>query len=883
MTSKLTFGAGAFLLLLCSTQGVAAERSVTTKVLDNGCTLAVVENHQAPVVSLRIYITNTGSIFEGEFLGCGISHFYEQLVHGGTTSTRTAAQAAKLLQSIGASTNAYTRPDLTCYYGETHIAYFDQMLDLFADWVQNCALDPDEIEREKGVIKKELIKTQDEPDRVANQLLMKTMFRTHPVRHPTSGYLDNFLRITPGDLRKFFEERYAPNNTVVVVGGDVDPQKVMEKLESAFLLWERRAEFDHSANLPREPRQMDRRYAETEMDVREAHVRIGFHTIELSHRDLYALDLLAAVLGNGRTSRLHTRLVEKDRLTDSVEVASYTPHYGSGVFRITALCPLEKVPALEEALFAEVARLAKDLPTTAELDRAKALIERSFLLGQLRAADQAEAMAIDLISTGDPNFSARYIERIRAVTADQVRAMARKYFSPENETIVVVKPRGETVLFPSAKRVPGVSAARGDGATTRKVVLTNGFTILLQRNTATPTVGVQAFFRAGVLWETDQNAGISNLLARLMLCGTKASSGAQIAEQLEDVGALMSAVSGNNTFGMSMELPARNVRQGLWLFAEVLRDASFPADQVEREKHVSRMLIRRQTGSWETEAQRNFRSAMFLSHPYRRDRFGTLGSMDRIDRDAVADFHMNYCTPKNGVLAVFGDIDLAATERLVRAAFGDWAPGPVVARDVPVEPVLTESRVVTFPSSKGQVVICLGYPGATLDSKDRWVLQVIDAAISGLGLPSGRLHEALRGQRNLVYYVHALNWSGFGAGSFYVICPCLRGEYDEVLGIIRREIAHLVKNGLTPAELENAKKMCITTDQIYRQTNTERASAAALNLLYGFGWDAWTKNAETIGKITNEDVKRVAAAHFAQSVLALTAPARWLKMRGKED
>ena len=128
-----------------------------------------------------------------------------------------------------------------------------------------------------------------------------------------------------------------------------------------------------------------------------------------------------------------------------------------------------------------------------------------------------------------------------------------------------------------------------------------------------------------------------------------------------------------------------------------------------------------------------------------------------------------------------------------------------------------------------------------------------------------------------------MQWSVRTAISAVMICPCLRGEYDEVLGIIRREIANLAKDGLTPAELENAKKMCITTDQIYRQTNTERASAAALNALYGFGWDAWTKNAETIGQITNADIKRVAAKYFAQSVLALTAPERWLKMRERDD
>jgi zinc protease len=895
------------LLVLAAATASAGELAVTTRKLENGCRLAVVQNRQAPVVSLRIYVTNTGSLYENEFLGCGISHYLEHLVSGGTTTKRTEAESALILQKIGGETNAFTNRSTTCYHGQTHARYFDTILELFADWVQNCALLPREVAREKGVIVKEMIKGLDEPNRVAYQLFMETMFQSHPVRHPTIGYRDTFLEISRDDLKRFLDERYVPNNTIVVVGGDVDAEEALDKLAKAFGSWKRRPDVDMVKTLPGEPRQMGRRFAEVEMGVREALVRIGFHTIDLSHPDLYALDMLAAVLGNGRTSRLHRRLVETDGLTDAVQVGSHTPHYGAGVFSIVTQCPYEKAPAFERGVMGEIRRLAKEPPTRDELERAKALVERDYVMNQLKADDQAASVAIDLMGTGQPNFSAAYVERMRAVTGDQVSAMARKYLGEDNETIIVVKPGGAPSAFGPPKRAGGERLAacpvhphvrrpgggrcpgcgremvipKPAGATdTRKVVLDNGLTLLIQRNPATPTIGVQAFFRAGVLWETDENAGISNLMARLLLRGTKNRTAAQIAETLEGAGARMTAESGNNTFGLSMTLHARDLSLGLDLFADALRNPLFPATEVETETRNSKLLIERQAGNWYSQAMRFFRPRMFATHPYRRDRFGTLESIGAIDRAAIAAYHARCCVPSRGVVAVFGDIDPARAELQLREVFENWqAPASGDLPPVPVEAPLTKSSEHVLPTDKGQVVISLGYTGAALDSDDRYVLDVIDAAISGINLPSGRLHHALRGEKDLVYYVHAMNWNGFGAGSFYVVCPCRPDLYDEVIAIIRREIARVAKEGFTPQELAIAKGMCITVGQLSRQTNNERAVHAVLDELYGFGWDASRSHAEKIERITNEDVMRVAKKHFAHSVLTLTAPKAWVEGR----
>ena len=130
---------------------------IHVKTLDNGLRVVVKEDHSKPLAALRIYV-RTGGSYEGEFLGCGISHYYEHLLSGGATKNRTEAESARVLQELGGQNNAYTTADHTCYHVLTHRDRIGKAIDLFGDWMVNNVLEPGEVEREKGVILKEFNK-----------------------------------------------------------------------------------------------------------------------------------------------------------------------------------------------------------------------------------------------------------------------------------------------------------------------------------------------------------------------------------------------------------------------------------------------------------------------------------------------------------------------------------------------------------------------------------------------------------------------------------------------------------------------------------------------------------------------------------------------------
>ena len=212
---------------------------VTT--LDNGVTVALIENHPSPVVALRVYV-RTGGMTEGKYLGAGISHFLEHLVAGGTTSCHTEAESQDTLDSIGAQANAYTTQDHTCYYLSTASRFFDDGLALLSDWIMNASITTEEYDREFEVIQREMESRRSDPNVVLRQLMSQTMFKVHPVRNPVIGYREAFRKLTREDVWAYYRSTYVPDNVVFVAAGDFERDEALEKVRAAFAGFERRPE-----------------------------------------------------------------------------------------------------------------------------------------------------------------------------------------------------------------------------------------------------------------------------------------------------------------------------------------------------------------------------------------------------------------------------------------------------------------------------------------------------------------------------------------------------------------------------------------------------------------------------------------------------------------
>jgi len=250
------------LMLLVTAASVQAGVFHTT--LDHGLSILIEENHANPIVSVQVFV-RTGSIYEQEYLGSGISHFFEHIISGGTTSYRTGEESRAILETIGNNANAYTTTDHTAYYIHTTSDHWTTALDLLADWMLHSEITETEFLREKGVVQREIEQELDDPQRLLFQLASETQYQEHPARYPVIGYKELVQQVSRDDLLTYYRRMYTPNNMILVVVGDVDTQDALERIRTAFDSGERR----HlpALSLPQEPPQVSRRTAVGEVKI----------------------------------------------------------------------------------------------------------------------------------------------------------------------------------------------------------------------------------------------------------------------------------------------------------------------------------------------------------------------------------------------------------------------------------------------------------------------------------------------------------------------------------------------------------------------------------------------------------------------------------------
>ena len=864
--------------------------------LSNGLRLVIQDMPGTDVVALRCYIGG-GSMLEGEELGCGISHFCEHLLAGGGTTLATEDDYRKVLDRIGGQENAYTTTDHTCYHIVTTRPHADTAVRLTSEWMQHASIEPAAFEREKNVIIREVEKGETEPGHVFHRLFATTACRVHPWRVPVIGFPELVRGVTRERMMAFRDRHYHPANTVLTIAGGVDPHAMLRQVAGCFGEWARRAQ--PPISLPTEPEQLAPRLVlETSslLHGETAWLKMAWPTVPLDHPDLYPLDVLSVILGHGDGARMVRSLRDEQRVVTSMATSSWTPSWGRGMFSVTAFTTGAKLAPARDAILRELARCTTELPSMAELERARTRKLASEVFSRQRAEDVAASLGYNLMALGDPDFDDAYLAGIQRVTQADVREAARRYFSPQKLTTVAMvsqeaydaDAKREQMLPPPAS---SLSVAIGSGKpaaarnrNTQPVLHTlgNGLRIVVQPMPGTGTVTIQSFSHGGLRHETPQTNGRFHAMARTFVRGTPSRDARAVTDAFDSIGGTMGGGAGNHTVGLAARFLAGDQRlgKGLEVFCDVLRHAAFPDHEVARALERQKLMVQRQDESWQHETMRRLRQQMFGDHPYGMTLTGTEESIDAITPAALRELHAAWCTPDRSIISMVGDIDADAAVAAATRWLEDWPCGagfqPASGPQMPSAPKAVPPdapRHMPFPTGKNMAAIAMAWAAPAWGSADAPVLDVIDAVTSGVHLPAGWLHNALRGGTNdYVYYVHAVPFAGLDGGMFYALTQCHPSQREEVLGIMRRELGRLHTELVSDEELDAARHTCRIARAIENQTNDARAAELALDVLYdkGLGWsDGY---AERVELVTAADIRRVADEWFRDEVLVEAIP-----------
>jgi len=834
-------------------------------VLSNGLTVILREHRTAPVVSVRMYC-RTGSIYEQEYAGAGISHLFEHLLHAGETRHRTEEQSEQTLAELGDNTNAFTSYATTCYFINTSKDKLTTAIDLLSDWITNPTFPDGPFRREWGVVQRELERDLDDPVRQLHEMTQATMYLHHPVRFPIIGHKQAVQSLTKQDIVNYYRRMYVPDRIVVAIAGDLNLDEALQAVSRAFAGFEQKPV--KPITLPEEPPVTTPRQAIRRMDVDAALVRLAWPSIRLTDPDLYALDLLSFILTEGQSSRLVRSIVHEGQLAFAVDSYSWTPEWARGLFVITArLDPARVSPAIA-AIWTEIRKLQEDPVSDEELAKAKRQKTAEHVFSHQTAEQIADSMASDFIATGDAHFSANYTQRIQDVTKEQVRDAARKYLRPESTGTIMVLPRD--------RHTPAEQPAPAPTLPARLIRLDNGLRILLRKDPSSPLVSIRAYCLAGLVCEDEANNGIANMMARLMLRGTRTRTADEIAHFFDSRGASIEAAGGENTVYVCCEVLRDDVAEAMEVFADVVLNPTFPALEVDRLRPQILDAISRIDEQWRSDLEAYFRRVFYRNSPYRMLPVGRAESVRRIDSAALADYHRRHLVAPNVVLAIFGDIDETSAEEQARRLFAALPDGPVPTPPVRAEPPIDRPALYIrkAPPDRGAAGIYAGFRGTVIaNTRDRWPLAVLDTIMSGYGYPGGWLHESLRGgDRDLVYEVHAMNVIGVAPGHFGMYAACQPEKIAEVYRVFEQAVQKARAGQFTEEELRRAKGIILTTDLMQSQTNAERAAQAALDELYGLGFDFRQDLERHISSVTMEDVRRVARQYLTQPIIAVVTP-----------
>lgn len=825
----------------------------------NGLTLIVREDHSAPVVSAQAW-SKAGSIDEGRWLGAGLSHVLEHMLFKGT-STRGAGRIDQEVQEAGGYMNAYTSFDRTVYWINVPNTGARVALDILGDIMQHATLPADELGKEMDVIRREMDMNHDDPSQRSARRLFETAYTRSPYRFPVIGYPDIFNQVTRDDLLAYYREKYAPNNIFLVVVGDIHASEVEEQVRASFA--SAKAQPIPASVLPIEPRQTAAREIVEEAPIEMGHFHFSWHIPELRHPDVPLLDVLATLLGSGRSSRLFQRVREKQGLVNYADAWTYSP--GSpGLFGMSALVEPEKFDAARAAMLSEVERMRAGRIALPELRKAVKQFTAAMLATRKTMQGQAQDLGGNFMAAGDLNFSARYLEAVKRATPAELQRVARTYLTVENRTLYALLPAGR------APR-PVASVAAPADHPVASFVLPNGLRVLVKQDHRLPFVELRAVFRGGVLHETPATNGLTLLTAKTLLKGTRTRTAEEIATEIESVGGSIESYGGNNSLGVNVEIMHTELAIGLDLLADVILHPSFPREAVEREREVQLASIRAQKDELLASAIRLMRRGLFGESGYGLYLNGTEQSVSQFGQSDVRRMHGRLLRPDQCVLAVFGHIHPAVVRAAVKRQFASWrAEGEPLANMRAAIPARETARLMETRDKK-QAVLVMGFPGSTLFDADRYALELLHEACSDLG---SRLFLRIREKLGLAYYVGAQHMPGLTPGYFGFYAGTEPSKAEQVEQELLAETELLRREGLSPEELKRAQAKVIGQRKIARQDLGHVAMTSALDELYGLGYAYSDAEDARYEAVTVEETRMVARKYLdpQKAVVALIRP-----------
>ncbi len=863
--------------------------------LENGLTVILHEDHSDPLVHVDVTY-HVGSARE-DVGKSGFAHFFEHMMFQGSKHVADE-QHFKVITESGGNLNGTTNTDRTNYFETVPANQLEKVLWLESDRMGYLleAVDQTKFENQRETVKNERAQRVDnQPYGLRYELNGEALYpEGHPYSWMTIGYVEDLDRVNVNDLKAFFKRWYGPNNAVLTIGGDIDVAKTKAWIKKYF--GEIPAGPAVEEPEPQPVTLTETRYMTLEDKVHLPLLQITYPTVYGRHEDEAPLDVLADILGGGKTSLFYKNLVKEGMAVQAV--VSHPCRELACEFQLLALANPAKITSLstlQEVLNQTLKEFETRGVTADDLARTKGQIEARTVFGLQSVSGKVSALAANETFYQTPDLIAEDIERYNAVTADDVMRVYNKYIKDANSVVLSVVPKGQVQLAAAEQtfdrpvrniHVETVDVAGEEAFTSapssfdRSVMpkagdapvvevpdyweaeLANGIKILGVTSTETPTVTLTLGMDGGMLLDSEGKAGTAYLTALLMNETTKHYSNEALASELAKLGSSIRFSTAGRYSQVYVSTLTKFLDETLALLKEKLFNPAFTEEDFERMKERVVQGLQQQAKTPSSLARRARDLILFgednrVSLPDE----GTLETVQSITLDDVKTFYKNYYSPDKASIVAVGNL---SKKNMVETLdfIGQWQGNAYEFADYSDFPQYNENQIFLIDSPEAvQSVVYIVDRSLPFDATgDHFKSRLMNFPLGGAF--NSRINLNLREDKGFTYGANSGFVGGKTLGWFEVSTDLTAANTGEGIKEILGEIERYRSEGVEKAEIDFMRNAFTLSDALEFETPTSKARFLRQLLSYGLEKGYREAQLDIINNIDKESIDALAKQYL---------------------
>lgn len=869
--------------------------------LPNGLTIVIHEDHSDPAVYVDVTY-HVGSARE-EIGRSGFAHFFEHMMFQGSDHVGDD-QHFKIVSEAGGNLNGTTNSDRTNYFETMPSNQLEVALWLEADRMGFLldAVTQKKFEIQRSTVKNERGQNYDNrPYGLVNEKTYQAMYPYgHPYSWSTIGYLVDLDRVDVSDLKAFFLRWYGPNNATLTVAGDVNPAEVLKLAEKYFGTI---PQCPAVKNMVPVPVKLDKdRYISYEDNIKFPLLQLAFPTVEARHADEAALDILAEVLGQSKTSVIYQNLVKSQKSVQAL--AEHGCRELGGSFEISAIASPGTTPAeLEKIIRSSMDEFENKGITDEDLKRFKASYEANTINSLNSVRGKGAQLAFYQTFTGNPNYIQTDMNRYMKVSKEDVMRVYRQYIKGKPAVILTVYGKGKSELkahednfTPPVINPNDADHAEYKGLVYKKAVDTfdrskkpnaganpvvkvpalweekfaNGLKIIGTQNDEIPSVTLQLTIEAGHRLEDKSKAGVAQLLGDIMQESTEKYTAEQMEDALAKLGSSISLASGASEITVTISSLTRNLDATLKLAEEIIFHPKFDKEDFELVKSQKLQAIANQVTQPVVVANNVFNKLLYgdnsiMSIPAG----GTTATVSSITLEDLKSYYKKNISPNISNLVVVGDISKA--DVLTKVNFlKTWKSTNVSLPKEDAVPEINKTKIYLINKDKAaQSEIRIGYMSMPYDATGEFYKSTLMNYTLG-GAFNSRINMNLREDKGYTYGARSTFNGTKYAGPFVASAGVRANATDSAMVEFIKEINNYSGSGISEEELQFTKNSIGLSEALKYETPAQKAVFLKRISDFNLSPDYTDKQNQLLNTITKTEIDQLAKQKLPLEKMVIT-------------